>query len=80
MGKKHRKYTNEFKKQALSLAENIGYSKASHQLGISSSTICSWKKQSDSRGKWWNFEHYFWPHFYRGSHLCLSFLLDLFNP
>jgi len=45
--KKHR-YTSEFKQQAAELASRVGGNKAAHQLGVSVSTVHSWKKKADN--------------------------------
>lgn len=44
MGKKTpRKYTAEFKRQAVNLANDLGVKKASRQLGISETNIHNWR-------------------------------------
>ena len=58
---KKRKYNLEFKQQAVRLAQEIGTTKAASQLGVSMSTLHSWKetslkeevneKKSDSKSK-----------------------------
>ena len=39
-----RKYTQEFKKQAVYLAHEIGNRRAAHQLGIPEGNLYTWKK------------------------------------
>lgn len=40
----HRKFTKEFKVEALNLAKELGsYSEAARQLGVSDSTLHAWK-------------------------------------
>jgi len=52
MGKKNnRKYSLDFKKQAVALALDIGYSKAGGQLGIPHGSIHGWKKQLEISGE-----------------------------
>jgi transposase len=44
MGKARRPhYTNEFKRQALSLADKMGLNRAARELGVSRGSIQSWK-------------------------------------
>ena len=44
--KKSRKYTEEFKKQALQLAEDLGsLNKAAKQLGVAHANLHNWKQQ-----------------------------------
>ena len=48
MGKKsNRRYTLEFKQQAVELASRIGASRSAKQLGISVSNIQNWKAKTD---------------------------------
>jgi transposase len=48
MGKKewvpNRQYTNEFKGEAVRLAESIGGNQAAKRLGIPDSSLCNWIK------------------------------------
>lgn len=49
-----RKFTEEFKQEAISLAQKIGNTKAAKDLGINESQIRQWKKKlegSDSANK-----------------------------
>ena len=47
--KKSRKYTEEFKKQALQLAEDLGsLTKASKQLGVAHANLHNWKQQKEA--------------------------------
>jgi transposase len=51
MSKKvNRTYTVEFKQQSVALAGEIGYTKASRQLGVSVSNIYGWEKQLAKAG------------------------------
>lgn len=51
MGKKgSRTYTVEFKQQTVALAEDIGYAKASRQLGVNVSNIYGWKEKLKESG------------------------------
>lgn len=44
--KKHRKYTNEFKLEALDLVKQLGsYTKAGRQLGVGDALLHAWKKK-----------------------------------
>jgi transposase len=45
----HRSYTDEFKKEAVALAKEIGISKAARQLGISDSNIHGWRAKQEGR-------------------------------
>lgn len=45
--RKNRSYTQEFIEQAIVLARELGYSKASKQLGIPGSSIRSWLKKDE---------------------------------
>jgi transposase len=38
------KYTNEFKKQAIELAAQVGLSKAAKDLGVSDTNLYKWRK------------------------------------
>lgn len=50
MGKMgQRRYTSEFKQQAAELANRIGSSKASQQLGVQVQNIKRWKKLADNQ-------------------------------
>ncbi len=44
--KRNRKYSDEFKTQALELASNVGNSEAGRQLGVNESQIRAWRSQS----------------------------------
>ena len=50
MSRKTRKYTREFKQQAVTLAEEIGYTDASKKLGIPISTVRAWKNKVMTNG------------------------------
>jgi transposase len=41
--KKNKNYTKEFKQQAVQLAEDLGVTKASQELGVANSNIYAWK-------------------------------------
>ena len=43
--KKNRKYSEEFKSEAIKLASQVGNSEAGRQLGINESQIRAWKSQ-----------------------------------
>ena len=43
--KTNRKYTEEFKNEAVQLAIKVGYSQAGQELGINESYIRTWKSQ-----------------------------------
>jgi len=43
-----RRYTDDFKAQAVALAESIGAAKAARQLGISAKTLANWLGASRS--------------------------------
>ena len=50
MRKKNRKYTEEFKRRAVDLAESLGNtSEASRQLGIDNSNIVAWRDRIKGR-------------------------------
>lgn len=47
--KKSRKYTEEFKKQALQLAQDLGsLTKAAKQLGVAHANLHNWKLQKEA--------------------------------
>jgi transposase len=50
VSKPRRVHTKEFKQGALRLAEQIGVSRASTDLGIDSSQLYEWRKQARSAG------------------------------
>lgn len=50
MGRKTRKYTREFKQQAVALGEEIGYRDASQKLGIPFTTVWAWKNKVSANG------------------------------
>ena len=43
MAKHHRKYTQEFKEQAVALSCEVGGNKAAKQLGVSASNLHAWR-------------------------------------
>ena len=43
--KTNRKYSEEFKNEAVELASRVGYSKAGRELGINEAQIRAWKSQ-----------------------------------
>ena len=45
----HRTYTEEFKKEAVALAKEIGMSQAARQLGINDSNIHGWRAKFEGR-------------------------------
>ncbi len=52
MGVKNpRKYTDDFKRRAVELAEEIGLPAAGERLGISQNNIYHWRKKVKSTGK-----------------------------
>lgn len=52
MGKKNnRKYSLDFKKQAVALALDIGYAEAGRQLGIPQGSIHGWKTRLEKNGE-----------------------------
>lgn len=51
MGKRSRpSYTPEFKRQAVSLAERLGLSRAAKELGVSRGSIKTWKDNQKKEG------------------------------
>ena len=50
MRKKRKTYSQEFKLEALSLAESIGISKAAKDLGIHEATLRRWKNEAVTKG------------------------------
>lgn len=42
-----RKFTQEFRNEAIILASNVGYSQAARELGLSESLVRVWKKRKD---------------------------------
>ena len=44
MGVIRRKYTEQFKEEAVKLAENVGVTQAAKDLGITSTNISRWRK------------------------------------
>ena len=46
MARNQRCYDTEYKVQAIKLAKEIGINKAARELGIASSTLCTWVKLS----------------------------------
>lgn len=47
----NRRYTSEFKQQAINLANDIGQSRASKQLGVHVANIQRWKSESEKQNK-----------------------------
>ena len=47
--KARRQYTDEFKQEALGLAERIGIAKASEKLGVAESQLYYWRSKMRSR-------------------------------
>lgn len=43
---KRKKYSNEFKQDAVNLAKSIGLTQAATNLGVHVTTLSSWKKQT----------------------------------
>ena len=50
-GKARRKYTDEFKGQAVRLSKELGLLKAARQLGISEAILSYWKKKNQGKEK-----------------------------
>jgi transposase-like protein len=48
--KPRRSYNEEFKREAVKLAESIGATQAAHDLGIDRSLVSSWKKSLATEG------------------------------
>ena len=46
MGTTRKYYTDQFKEEALKLAESVGLSQTAKDLGIHISSICRWKSQT----------------------------------
>lgn len=46
-----RKFTEEFKEEAIALGKKLGNSQASRELGINESQIRQWKKKLEGEGK-----------------------------
>ena len=45
-GKKRQPHSDEFKEEALKLAEQIGFSKAAEQLGLASTQLYTWRSKA----------------------------------
>jgi transposase len=46
---KRRQYTDEYKREALGLAERVGVAKAASQLGIAESQLYNWRAKARSQ-------------------------------
>lgn len=46
---KKKTYTEDFKKKAIKLSSKVGVTKAAEELGVSTSSIYSWKKTSEEK-------------------------------
>jgi len=49
-----KRYSNEFKEEALALAKEIGIRLASEKLGITQKTLYQWQRKKRLMGEWTN--------------------------